>query len=140
MISLNTHNVLDYVIGAVLVLCPYVFGFQDIPAARNLFLVLGFGLIGYSLLTRYKYSMLNLIPLGVHMAFDALAGLVLMAGPWLFGYRGLISPAQTVLHFVLGVGAIGLVALTSVRTDATRILTHATRQDRDIDAAEDRAA
>lgn len=117
MIPLRVHNAIDYVIGAVLILSPYVFGFADIAAARNLYLVLGFGLIGYSLFTRYPYSVVKAIPLGVHMTMDVIAGIILMLGPSIFGYRGLITGGQNALHFVLGLGAIGLVALTDQKTD-----------------------
>ena len=117
MISLRVHNILDYVIGAVLALCPYVFGFSGIPAARNVFLVLGLGLIAYSLCTNYYYSIAKFIPLGVHMAMDVIAGIVLILAPGIFGYRALISDSQYVLHFIMGLAAVGLVALTDRRTD-----------------------
>ena len=117
MLSLRTHNILDYVIGAILVLSPYVFGFSDVEAARNTFLVLGFGLIGYSLLTNYHYSVAKIIPLGIHMGMDVLSGLVLMVAPWVFGYRDMITDGQTVFHFVMGLGAWGLVALTDRTRD-----------------------
>jgi hypothetical protein len=117
MISLKVHNILDYVIGAALALCPSIFGFSDVSAARDTFLILGFGLIGYSLLTNYRYSIAKIIPLGVHMFMDVLAGFVLMVAPWAFDYRGLITTEQTVLHFVMGLGAWGLVALTNRRTE-----------------------
>jgi len=113
MISLNVHNVLDYIIGAVLVLCPYMFGFSDINAARDTFLVLGFGLIGYSLLTDYRYSIAKIIPVGVHMFMDVSAGLILMIAPWAFGYNSLITTGQTVLHFALGLSAWALVGFTN---------------------------
>lgn len=116
MISLKVHNILDYIIGAVLIVCPFIFGFSTVNAARDTFLVLGFGLIGYSLLTNYRYSIAKLIPLGVHMFMDVCSGAVLMAAPWVFGYRPYITSSQTVLHFVLGLGAWGLVALTNRRT------------------------
>ena len=81
MIPLNVHNVLDYVIGAALILAPSIFGFSEIDAARNVFLVLGVGLIIYSLLTRYRYSLAKIIPLKVHMAMDTMAGVIVMISP-----------------------------------------------------------
>jgi hypothetical protein len=119
MIPLRVHNVLDYVIGAVLVLTPYLFGFSDVAAGRNIFLVLGLGLITYSLMTRYYYSVLKIIPVSVHMALDVTSGVLLMLAPSLFGYRGLLTGGQYALHFILGLGAIGLVAFTDRRTDTS---------------------
>lgn len=113
MISLRTHNVLDYVIAAILVACPYVFGFADIPAARNVFLVLGIGLAAYSLCTNYYYSVFKIIPVGFHMAMDVSAGVITLLAPWLFGYNVLLTGTQLGVHFVMGLGAIGLVAMTN---------------------------
>jgi hypothetical protein len=117
MISLRVHNVLDYVIGVALILCPEIFGFSAVTTARDVFLILGFGLIGYSLLTNYRYSLAKVIPLGVHMFMDVMAGLVLMVAPWAFNYRSLITDGQTALHFVMGLGAWALVAFTNRRTN-----------------------
>jgi hypothetical protein len=116
MISLKTHNVLDYLIGGVLILCPYLFEFSDILAARNAFLVLGFGLIGYSLLTNYYYSIAKIISIRAHMFLDVVLGIALMLVPSFFGYRTLITGGQYALHFVLGLAAIVLVAITNRRT------------------------
>ena len=41
MISLRNHNIADYIIGAVLIVSPYLFGFSHVDAARNLFLIGG---------------------------------------------------------------------------------------------------
>lgn len=120
MIPLKVHNVLDYVIGALLVVSPWVFGFSEITTARNLFLVLGIGLVAYSLLTNYYYSALRVIPLGVHMTLDALVGILMILAPALFGYRPFITDGQYALHIVLGIGAVGLVALTRPRTEAAK--------------------
>lgn len=116
-ISLRVHNILDYIVGAVLLLCPSLFGFSDIDTARNVFLTLGFGLIGYSLLTRYRYSVLKVIPIGLHMAMDVAAGVFAILAPYLLNYRGLLTGGQLAVHFVMGMGAIGLVILTRSRTE-----------------------
>ncbi len=120
MIPLKTHNILDYVIGALLIVSPWLFRFAEIDAARNTFLVLGGGLIVYSLLTNYYYSVAHILPLGVHMTLDALAGIVLILAPALFGYRDLLTGGQYAAHIVLGIGAVGLVALTRPRTEAAK--------------------
>jgi threonine dehydrogenase-like Zn-dependent dehydrogenase len=112
MISLRVHNVLDYVIAAVLVATPFLFGFADIDAARNFFFAGGLALATYSLFTDYYYSVAKIIPLGVHMAMDVIIGIAAMLAPAMFGYSDLLTGAQQGVHFVLGLGAIGLVALT----------------------------
>lgn len=120
MIPLKTHNVIDYVVGALLALSPFIFGFSDVTMARNTFLVVGLGLIAYSSITNYHYSLAKVIPLGVHMVMDAVLGIVLILAPALFGYRELITDGQFALHFVFGVGALGLVAFTRTRTESAK--------------------
>jgi hypothetical protein len=117
MLSLKTHNVLDYAIGVVLLFIPVIFGFSAIDAARNSFLFAGFALIAYSLLTRYDYALWRVIPVGTHMGLDVLDGVFLMLAPWIFGYRDLLTPGQEVLHYVLALGVFGFVALTRTYRD-----------------------
>lgn len=120
MVPLKVHNVLDYIIAAVLLVAPWLFGFSDIPAARNFFLFAGIALGVYSAMTNYYYSLVKAIPLGVHMAMDVITGVAVILAPALFGYRDLITGAQNALHVVLGLGAVGLVALTRPRTEAAK--------------------
>lgn len=120
MIPLKVHNVIDYVVGVALVLSPYVFGFADVIAARNVFIVVGLAWIGYSSITNYYYSIAKIIPLGAHMVLDALAGIALILSPALFGYRDLITDGQFALHFVMGIGALAVVALTRTRTEEAK--------------------
>jgi hypothetical protein len=126
LINLKNHGIADYVIGAVLVFSPYVFGFDNLAVARNLFLVLGLGLIAYSLLTRYPLSIAKIIPLGVHMTLDVIAGVVLLFAPYVFAYRDSITDFQYALHVIYGVAAIALVAFTRPKSESI------SRVDRDI--------
>lgn len=113
MIPLRVHNILDYIGGAILLIAPTLFGFSQVIAARNVFGFLGVALIGYSLFTNYDFSIVKAIPVKVHMAFDAMMGLLLMLAPAVFGYRLALNNAQYAVHFVLGMGLIGLVVLTN---------------------------
>ncbi len=117
MMSLKTHNLFDYAGAAFLALCPWIFGFQYVDPARAVFVTLGLSLAVYSGLTRYRYSLVKFIPLGVHMFLDAAIGVILMLAPSIFGYRDLISGSQYLLHFVCGLGALGLVAFTRPRAE-----------------------
>lgn len=50
-------------------------------------MLLGISIIVYSLLTRYELSVAKLIPMPVHLGIDAPGGILLIASPWLFGFR-----------------------------------------------------
>ena len=115
MISLKTHNVLDYLIGVVLAFCPYFFNFATIDIARNVFQTAGVGLIVYSLLTNYRYSIIKAIPVRVHMVLDVINGAVVLLAPWLFGYRASITNFQMGVHVALGLIVFALVAFTNRR-------------------------
>lgn len=116
MLSLKTHNILDYVAGVFLLFVPAIFGFSQIDVARNFFIVAGVGLIGYSLLTRYEYAIFRTIPIGVHMGLDVAIGVATILAPWVFGYRDLLTGGQEVVHYLLGLGVIGFVAVTRTKT------------------------
>lgn len=120
MMSLKTHNQLDYFLGGLFLITPWLFGMSAVPAARNLFLLMGAGLILYSLLTNYYLAITRVIPLGVHMTLDACLGVVLILAPALFGYRDTITDSQYAVHVIMGLGAVGLVSLTRPRSEAAK--------------------
>lgn len=134
-IPLKTHNILDYVVGAALILSPYLFGFSDVFAARNVFLALGFGLVAYSAVTKYYYSLAKWLALGPHMTLDVILGATLIVSPWLFSYNLLITDFQMALHWIFGLGAVLMVSLTKPKTEAEKI-----RMGEDIRITTSRAA
>jgi hypothetical protein len=120
MLSLKTHNILDYVIAVILIAIPFAFDFTDIVAARRTFLVLGGGLAAYSLITNYYYCLTRILPVGIHMILDASAGLLLLAAPFVFHYRDNLTDAQFSIHVIMGLGALALVAFTKTRSEASK--------------------
>jgi len=69
MLSLKTHSITDYCLGAAFLLLPYISGLSDVYFAHDVFTVIGFAIIGYSLLTDYRYSIARALPIGMHMGF-----------------------------------------------------------------------
>ena len=98
-IPTRTHGILDYVVGALLVVAPWLLGFADGGPAQWVPVILGLGVIVYSLLTNYELGLARVIPMPVHLGLDFLGGLVLAASPWLFGFADqIIWP-----HLLIGV-------------------------------------
>ncbi|HMN67784.1 MAG TPA: hypothetical protein PKC28_04520 [Bdellovibrionales bacterium] len=120
MISLRTHNIIDYFAGVALLLAPFIFGFAELEAGRNAFMFSGFFLIMYSLLTNYYFAVLRVIPLGAHMTLDTLTGVFLIVSPWVFSYQTFLTPTQEYLHYIVGVGVFALVGFTRERTEADK--------------------
>ncbi len=54
------------------------------------------------------------------MVFDATAGVVLMAAPFIFRYRDSLTTTQFAIHLIMGLGAVGLVTLTKTKTEASK--------------------
>jgi hypothetical protein len=101
------HAPLDYIVGAVLIAAPWLFQFSDVGAATAVSIVLGAGLILYSLFTNYELGVWKVAPMAVHNLIDIVAGALLAASPWLFGYAD--EGASAWLPFVvIGVAAIFL--------------------------------
>lgn len=86
MIPTRIHGVLDYLVGAVLIVAPYLLGFADGTAAQWTPMILGAAAILYSLITDYELSVAKVVPLRVHLGLDIASGIVLAASPWLFGF------------------------------------------------------
>jgi len=85
----RVHGIFDYIGGIGLIASPFIFGFYSMGGiAVILPIVLGIGLILYSLLTNYErgISGLRFIPMPAHLIFDFIAAAFLAAAPFLFSY------------------------------------------------------
>lgn len=108
MLSSRTHALLDYLVGLLLIVAPFLFGFADGTAAQMVPTILGAGTVVYSLITRYELSLAKIIPYRIHLGIDAAAGIVLLASPWLFGFAERIWWP----HVLVGVVELAVVALS----------------------------
>jgi hypothetical protein len=110
-ISTRLHAPLDYIVGALLIAAPWIFQFSDDSTPTIISIVLGVGLIAYSLFTNYELGVWKVAPMAVHNLFDIAAGALLAASPWLFGFAD--DGANAWAPFVVvGVAAI-LLGLTT---------------------------
>ncbi|MGO1410910.1 MAG: SPW repeat domain-containing protein [Microbacteriaceae bacterium] len=119
-IPTKVHGVLDYLVGIALIAAPWLFGFADIGGAAMIIpIVLGVGLIVYSLFTRYEWGPFGLIPMPVHLVFDIVASVFLAVSPWLFGFAD--NAVNVWLpHVVVGVAVIVVVIFTQPQPEPKR--------------------
>ena len=110
-IPTRVHGVIDDLTGVLLIVSPWLFGFANGGAAQWIPVVIGAGAIVYSLLTRYELGVAALIPMPGHLALDAMAGVVLVISPWLFGFAGLVWLPHVII------GAFEIVASGITRTE-----------------------
>ena len=109
ILSSRTHGVLDYLVGVLLIVSPWLFDFAQHGAETWIFVALGAGAILYSLLTRYEMGVVGLIPFRAHLAIDVLSGILLAASPWLFGFADFVY----LPHVIFGVLEIGVALITA---------------------------
>jgi hypothetical protein len=106
-IPTKLHAPLDYIVGVALIAAPWIFQFSEHTAATVVPVVLGIGLIAYSLLTDYELGVWKVAPMAVHNVIDIVAGALLAASPWIFGFAD-ESANVWVPHVVVGLAAIFL--------------------------------
>jgi drug/metabolite transporter (DMT)-like permease len=113
-IPTKVHAPLDYIVGVALIAAPWIFQFSDVTAAAAVAVVLGIGLIAYSLFTDYELGVWKAAPMAAHNLFDIAAGAFLAASPWIFGFAD--EPANVwVPHVVVGLAAVFLGLTTKQR-------------------------
>jgi len=101
------HAPLDYIVGAALIAAPWIFQFSEHTAATIVPVVLGIGLIAYSLFTNYELGVWKVTPMAVHNLFDIAAGTLLAASPWIFGFADETANVW-VPHLIVGLAAVFL--------------------------------
>jgi hypothetical protein len=111
-IPTRVHGFLDYLVGALLIAAPWLFGFANGGAEQWVPVALGVGALVYSLLTDYELGAVRTIPMRTHLLLDLLSGALLAASPWLFGF----DERVWVPHLILGLLEIG--AALTTRTTA----------------------
>jgi SPW repeat len=111
-ITSRQHGMLDYPAGIVLILAPWIFAFHDVGgAAVTVPIVIGVAVLLQSLVTDYEFGVLKVLPLWAHLAVDVVAGVVLAASPFVFGFsdEGLNAWLP---HVIAGIGLIAVGLLT----------------------------
>lgn len=123
----GVHAYFDYIGGIVLLAAPFIFGFFSVGGAAVIIpMVLGVGLIVYSLLTRYELGIpgLKFIPMPLHLIFDFVAAAFLALSPFLFGFVNK-TPNVWLPHLIAGVGVIVLVLVSQTHPQPKRAMADA---------------
>lgn len=105
------HGVLDYLVGILLIVAPWVLGFASNGPDTTVPVVLGVVVILYSFATRYELGVLKVIPMPAHLWLDGLGGAFLAISPWLLQFDGWVWAP----HVVVGVLEIGAALFSETR-------------------------
>lgn len=119
IISTKVHGVLDYLMGIVLIAAPWLLNFNRDGAETWVPVILGAGVILYSLFTKYELSISKQIPMRTHLTLDVVSGIVLALSPWIFGF----SEYVFLPHLILGVLEIGAGLMTETTSAQERLNT-----------------
>ncbi len=117
-IPTRVHGYLDYATGVILLFAPWIFGFVGDNPQTWVPMLLGLGIILYSLLTNYELGAWRNLSMRTHLAFDFLGGLLLALSPWIFGFaRDVFVP-----HLIVGIFEIGSALFTKREASNERAL------------------
>jgi uncharacterized protein (DUF697 family) len=94
------HGLLEYGAAVLLLVAPFVFGF-DSDAATALSIVAGLAVVALAASTASSTGLAKVIPLGVHVVLDLVVVAFLVAAPFLFGFSD--EGVATAFFMVLGV-------------------------------------
>jgi hypothetical protein len=114
IIPTGVHGALDYLASGVNLAFPRLLGLHDAPWAARVPRIDGVAGAGYSLITDYELGALKVLPMPVHLAFDAAKGVFMAASPWLFGFAE--NGTRYWLPHVL-MGSADVLAAMATRTD-----------------------
>lgn len=102
-IPTRIHGMLDYLMGALLIASPWLFDFNRGGAETWIPVLLGAGVILYSLFTDYELSVSRQISMPTHLWLDVLGGAFLAVSPWLFNFDEYVYMP----HLLFGLAEIG---------------------------------
>jgi len=119
-IPTRVHGVLDYLMGILLIAAPFILGFDQGGAETWVPVVLGAGMLLYSLCTNYELGAFRLLSVPAHLMLDFLGGLFLAASPWIFGFADYVY----LPHLILGIAEMGASLMTK------RVPAHGAARDR----------
>lgn len=104
------HGILDYIVGIIFIIAPWIFNFSDVPAATWSIVVAGIVVLLYSVVTNYELGIIKKIPMQSHLMLDFGLGVILALTPWMFSFADEVYTP----HVIGGVFSI-LASLTTQR-------------------------
>lgn len=120
LITSKAHTIIGLVVGVVLVLAPFLFGFSENEAATMVPIIVGIFIVLNELITTSPVSPIKLVPMKVHIVLDVLTGAFLAVSPWLFNFMDSENPAQWVPHLAVGLMVMGYALLTTTADDRAK--------------------
>jgi hypothetical protein len=112
-ISRFLHGVIEYAAGVLLIASSFIFDFKS-SAAVAVSIVAGVVALVVAASTEGPSSLVNSIPIAVHVLLDYALAAILVASPFLFGFTD--ESAPTAFFIVLGIAHLLITIGTRFRT------------------------
>jgi hypothetical protein len=116
-ISTRAHGMIDYAYAATLIALPFALGWRG--RAARLSIGSGLATLGLSLLTRYEFGVMPVLPMKAHLAADAAESSMLMSAP-----RILQGSNTTAGRMLAALGALGGLVGSMTQTQPPRQIAH----------------
>lgn len=112
-VPLSLHVLIEYGIGVLTIVAPFLFSF-DATAAKLVSVLVGVGVLVLAVMTDAPTGIARSLPVASHVVLDYVLALFLVVTPFVFGFSD-DDDAATAYFIVLGVGYVLLAVLTRYR-------------------------
>jgi hypothetical protein len=112
-IPLRAHQVIEPIAAVLLVAAPWIFGFSDNDTATTPSVIVAVVVLATGMTTRWRMSLVKLIPLRTHFMMDLGVGIALIALPFIAGF----SDDGGATRFFVIAGALELGTAVMTRWD-----------------------
>ena len=113
-VPLYVHGIVEYGVGALSILAPFLFSF-DSDTARVVSILLGAGIVVLGFVTESPTGVVRNLPIASHVVLDYVLSLVLLVAPFIFSFTD--DAVATGYFIAVGVGFILLTVATRYRTN-----------------------
>jgi len=107
---LSAHQAIEPIAALLLIAAPWIFGFSDNDTATTLSVIIGVVVLLTGMSTRWRMSLVKLIPLRTHFMMDVGVGLALIVLPFVAGFSD--HGGATRFFVIAGVLELGTALMT----------------------------
>ena len=104
------HSLIEYIAGVALIAAPLLLDYES-GAAKAASIILGVLVLFLVATTTSTMSLINQVPLSMHIVFDYVIAAVLIASPFLFGFSDVSTPTA----IFIGAGVVWLLLSIGTR-------------------------
>lgn len=109
------HGVLDYLIGIILIISPWIFDYYALGTESVIPICTGILILSISLMTDYEMSVLKIISMKAHLSLDLILGSFLALSPWIFQFSGKVYLPHLTLGAIIFICSI--ISTTKTNSD-----------------------